>query len=305
MAQEYGTPGATSPEKAKFIAQAAQQDPNYLHPFTQSGFQSDNTYRAGAGVPTVIGQNQNPNAPDGYSPQPAAQTPQDPYRAAFDTYLQSLRPSGEETAARQYLNTLTSNARMAQEKALQSGETMGFAGGEEARVGRNNQLAILAAQGNLDAASDYRKSGSEAAKARAEFEGNLYKTKQESQKPFDLGTGQQRYSYDEATGKYVKTAENPKAIEPIDPLDVAYKQAQIRNIDSMIKDRAENPSNPTQFSIPKPAKNNLLKFGFKANEVSALEQDIRKYGLSKALEGLDPKSASYITEELDKEYQAI
>lgn len=301
MNQEYGTAGATSPEKAKFIAQASQQDPNYLHPFTQSGFQSDNTYMQQAGVPTVIGQNPNPNTLNGYSPQPAPATPQDPYRAAFNEYLQSLKTTPEERSAKEYLNTLTSNARMASEKALQSGETMGFAGGEQARVNRNNQLAIDAAARNLEAITGYRAGEREASKARAEFEGTLYKTQQESQKPFELGQGQERYTFNPSTGKYEKTAANPKVAEPRDPLEDAYKRAQIANIDSLIKDRANNPSNPTQFTIPKPAKNNLMKFGFKADEVSMLEKDIQQYGLTKALEGLDSATIDLVTRELDKD----
>ena len=299
MTNDYGTAGATSPAKQQFVANASQ-DPNYLVPATQDGFYSENTYKAQNGMPTAVGQNPNPNAPSGYSPQPAPSTPTDPYRAAFDTYLQSLQPSSEETAARSYLNNLTSNARTASEKALQSGETMGFAGGEEQRVSRNNNLAIAAATGALGTITDASKNRSDILKSRAEFEGNIYKSKQESQKPFELSAGQDRYTYNTETGKYEKTASTPK-----DPLDEAYKKAQTANLYSEIDARNKKKISDGNYKIPAGAKNNLMKWGLSANGVDSLEKDIIEYGgIGKALEvfGLDDKLKENILKELDKEY---
>lgn len=304
MTNDYGVAGATSPAKQKFVANAAQ-DPNYLVPATQDGFYSENTYKAQNGMPTTVGQNPNPNAPSGYSPQPTESKPADPYRAAFDTYLQSLQPSSEETAARSYLNTLTSNARMASEKALQSGETMGFAGGEEQRVSRNNNLAIQAATGVLGTITDASRNRAEILKSRAEFEGTMYKSKQESQKPFDLGQGQQRYTYNTESGKYEKTAEAPKVTEPMDPIDKAYKQAQTANIYSEIDARNKKKIDSGNYKIPPAARNNLMKWGISDKGVDVLEKDIIQYGgIGKALEvaGLDDKTKANILKELDKDY---
>jgi len=99
--------------------------------------------------------------------------PNQKYRDAFDSYLSSLRPSDAETQATQNLNNLTLQSKKDYEKALESGETLGFASGEAARVNRNNSFGIEAAGNALSALTGQRQAMNEGLKARVDFEKNI------------------------------------------------------------------------------------------------------------------------------------
>lgn len=145
------------------------------------------------------------NAANGGSAQTPAAQPEDPYRTAFDKYLSSLEVSPEQKAASDYLNSLITQGKADNEKALGMGETLGFATGEAGRVGRQNSMAIDAAARNLEAQNGFASSKSAIAKARADFEATIYKNKQDDS-TFDLSPGQVRYALNPKTGKYEQIA---------------------------------------------------------------------------------------------------
>lgn len=196
-----GTPGATapaptptpSPAKEKYMASLSSDQP------TVSSYQPT----AVGGMSPITGNTQTPsgatvNATTGAMVQEAPRDPMASYRSAFDQYLQSLRPSDEETQARKYLSDLTLQSKRDYEKALESGETMGFASGEAARVNRNNSFAIEGAANAVDALTGNRSAMTEAQKARLEFEKTLIP--QEKSMTDQYGTG--------AIGEYNFAKEN-------------------------------------------------------------------------------------------------
>lgn len=170
------------------------------------------------GTPTTIG-GASGNLPPGYTPPTSvsnpnapANTPEDPYKQAFSSYLQSLQMSPEETAAKKYLDTLVTDDKLAQEKALNTGETMGFATGEAQRVARNNAITIGGASANLNTLEGIRANQTSANKARLDFETAQANRAADQNKPFELSPGQERYQYNSKTGTYEKTASvAPKA----------------------------------------------------------------------------------------------
>ena len=135
---------------------------------------------------------------------------------SFETYLQSLQQPEEVTAQTEYLNKLNLQSKLDQEKALASGETLGFATGEAQRVARNNALYLEAAGNTLDALVAKNASKSTIAKARFDYEQAKITAEKDNQKPFELSPGQERYTYNKTTGKYEKTASvapTPKAAD--------------------------------------------------------------------------------------------
>ena len=219
---------------------------------------------------------------------------------AFDAYLKTLMPSDEENSANTFLKSLMLQQQKDQETALGRGETLGFATGEAARVNKNNAFQIDAAANAVDALSGRRSAMGTVAKARFDYEQSL--KKDEKSDGVTLSPGQKRYEYDKATKTYKEVAS--ASAKENDPLDDEYRRAQIRNIESEIAKRNKDTKDGSKYTIPSAARNSLLKYGLKDTEVSALEQDIRDYGLSKALEGVDSDTRLYITSELDKQYLA-
>lgn len=133
--------------------------------------------------------------------------------SAFSSYLNSMRPSEEETAARKYLNSLVANSKLASERAQNSGETMGFASGETQRVNRNNDLTIQAASDAYNAVKGYNDSNQAISKAQYDYtkakEDAAAKKITTDTSAFNLSPGQQRYSYNKDTGKYELVASAP------------------------------------------------------------------------------------------------
>lgn len=97
----------------------------------------------------------------------------DRYSAAFDSYIQSLMPSEAENQASLYLRSLIDTSKREEEKALNMGETLGFARGEAERTNRNRALDIEAATGAYNALTGNRSAITEAQKARVDFEKSM------------------------------------------------------------------------------------------------------------------------------------
>lgn len=206
---------ATSPttEKDKYIADTASPTTNYSQPSTPSY----------ANAPATPDTPTTPSAPTG----PSAGD------LAMEKYYQSLMPSAEQTAATEYYNDLFLKSQLANEKALGSGDTLGFAAGEAQRVGRNFDIKLGGAARNVEAQASLAANRSTAAKARYEYEqGKIdtkteqsrYDTQQEqyeaqqerlSNPAFELSAGQSRYTFDPATGEYKQTASMAPKPTPI------------------------------------------------------------------------------------------
>lgn len=233
-------PSATNPAKDRFIATQAAQ--NYSGPSVVDFLGANGTdsslinrtklatqYGVEGYTPSAEGNTRllntlrgtgAPMAP-GATPAVTPAVPAAPVMSAedqaFETYLKTLSPTAEENAARTYLNNVTSRARMANENAGYSGETMGFASGEQQRVSRNNALTVQSAAdvyNSLKSAGDTTRSVSEArykytsdkAKEKTAAEKEAAKLVAENTKPFELSEGQTRYTFNPKTGKYEATA---------------------------------------------------------------------------------------------------
>lgn len=201
---QYGATTTSAP-KNQFIQNLASSsgatDPNYTASLSSSG----NTQSQGPtqsygplGVPSSgTPASSSFTTPSGAKVDSSGNTLSAPpsnaidnYRSAMGTYLSSLTATPEEKNARTYLNKLLGNAQQDQEKALNSGETLGFATGEAGRVGRQNQYAIDSATRGLDALTGYRAQDTTAAKARLDFEQGLFDLQN---KPISLPYGGSLY----------------------------------------------------------------------------------------------------------------
>lgn len=241
---ETGVGGATSPAKAQFIASAASRaykGPSVVDYLNKSGFDSSpasrmtlaenygvqgyNTRAGNGALNTALltalrgGGAENPPGTGGVA-TPAggpmtltenggtpAQT--DTPDSAYKAYLASLTDNAEVSTAKRELNTLINNDKLAREKALNSGETMGFAGGEAQRVARNNALTIDAATNNLRLLTEGQGRNQDVAKAKYEYLANKEKEARTANPAFELSPGQKRYAYDPATKGYKEVASLP------------------------------------------------------------------------------------------------
>lgn len=130
---------------------------------TQAGITGNATTPSGAVVNATTGASISTPAPDKNAS----------YTDAYTKYIQSLTPTNAENTATTNLNNLNLQAQKDQDKALDSGETLGFASGEAARVAHNNSYAIDSAANTLNSLTGQRTATSNAAKARADFEKGL------------------------------------------------------------------------------------------------------------------------------------
>jgi len=158
------TPTTTSPAKQSYINNLASS--NTTAPFS---YNPNAQFFSNPTAPTPSTYNTEATNTT-TQPIPKARTG---YDDAMQAYIDSLRVSPEEKQAREYLNTLVSQSKQDYEKALGTGETLGFAAGEAARVNKQNQFGIDAASGALGALTDYRKGDTEAIKARLDYEKGL------------------------------------------------------------------------------------------------------------------------------------
>lgn len=175
---------------------------------TQTGSTGSTASSTGSSSGTS-GSTYNPNS-NYYGGQNNAQTPSNPsrdaYTSAFQSYLSSLQPSDAETAAEKNLSGLNLQAQKDQEQALDSGETLGFASGEEQRVNRNNQFGIDAASNALNSLTGARTARTNATKAQLDFEKGLYDEDTAAAKPDYTTVSPGSTLFDPKTGKAVYTA---------------------------------------------------------------------------------------------------
>lgn len=211
-----------------------------------------NSLRSGAAGSNNSTAPSSDNTSQMYTPAPATTNQtygatQSPEGMAFESYLKTLAPSAEETQAKQYLDRLTTDSRLAREKALNSGETMGFAGGEAARVQRNNDITLEGAARVYDTARNTGDSSRAVSKARYDYAKDKASTaavlERENTKPFELSEGQRRYTYDKATKQYKLTASAPKTYAP-KALNTSNSSAMINDVNEslayMVNHKEEN-----------------------------------------------------------------
>jgi len=228
-ANYFSNPSATSPEKAKFIASASSQSykgPSIVDYLAKSGQPTDLASRTALGAKygisdigsasgntallnalrggTAPAENATNNVTDPNSTNTSnVPAPEDP----FSAYLKSLEQSTEITEATKYVNNLITQGKQDQETALNRGETLGFATGEAARVGRQNALTLEAASRGLDALVASNASKKEIAKARYDYEkAKIEAAKADKKTGFELSPGQKRYEFDPKTGAYKEVA---------------------------------------------------------------------------------------------------
>ena len=215
-----GNVSATSPAKQQFINNVAGSPGSYKNIPIKAGtdayvaeqmkaIDSGNT----ASNPTSTSSNPTTNVPNNNQNSTNTST-ENPADLAFSTYLKSLEQPAEVTEATKYVNNLITQGKLDQEKALGMGETLGFATGEAARVGRQNAITLDAAARGLDALIASNASKKEIAKARYDYEQARLKAETDKNKPFELSEGQSRYEYDPKTNSYVKVASVAKTYAP-------------------------------------------------------------------------------------------
>lgn len=195
----------------------------YVNNVASSGTQFTTPFGAGTQFTTPSGAGYN-TATGVTTPPPVDQnppTPEDP----FSTYLKSLEQPTEVTEATKYVNSLITQGKQDQEKALSMGETTGFATGEAARVGRQNAITLDAAARGLDALIASNASKKEIAKARFDYEKAKIDAAKTDNKGFELSPGQKRYEYDPKTGGYKEVASVASAPKSEDKVTAAEAKA--------------------------------------------------------------------------------
>ena len=189
---------------------------------------------------------------------PAVATPED---TAFEAYLKALAPTAEETQAKQYLNTLMTDSKLAREKALNSGETMGFAGGEAARVQRNNDITLEGASRAYDTLKGFSDTNRKVAEAKFNYTKDKAekadKLQQENTKPFELSEGQRRYTYNKTTGKYELTATAPKTFAP---KSASTTNTMISDVNEALSQLEDHKTQNNHKGIDPTGYNNAINF---------------------------------------------
>ncbi len=222
-------------------------------------------------------QPQQQSAPPNFNPntnfqvQGGGQAP-NAYTSAFNQYIDSLKPSNEETGATKYLNDLVLQGKRDQEKALASGETTGFATGEAARVNRENAFGIDAATNAVNSFTASREANANIAKARADYEKSILPDKS-TDTGFSLSPGQKRY---DSSGNLI--ASSPKDTSGIggfngtlSPLALAVQNGTIALDKVPSAQRAQVAAELAQSGLPGPREQAL---GTSLDVVnSLLEQD--------------------------------
>jgi hypothetical protein len=162
--------------------------------------------------------------------QPPAPVPEPPVKSpadtAFEAYLTSLQPSSRLTQATQRLGEFDTQAALDREKALETGETLGFATGEAGRVARQNAILRAGQAGTVSALTDLENRRTQIGEARYRFEKEKIDAANKTQPGFELSPGQSRF--DAAGNVIASLPSTPRAISsttdtgdtPIKPLDL-------------------------------------------------------------------------------------
>lgn len=311
-------PSATNPEKAKFMASVASQNykgPSVVDFINLSGGDSSPEARTklasdygvsgyntganngdantrllnalrGTGNPATNANpgttTPNPTNPGGTTIDPATTnadgTPKSATDIAFENYLKALTPTTEEQEAKKYVDRLVADSKLANERALNSGETMGFASGEAQRIGRNNNLAIDAARSAYDTTKSFRESRANVEKLKYEYnKGKIDKTEKDNA-PFELSEGQSRYVYDPETKQYKVVASKAKTYSPKTTQPKAVTKAQEQR-------DAINNAVAEQLQIVKDGYGKGPRAGMDPEQVKILKADFqREFGSSAVAE---------------------
>lgn len=204
---------ASSPAKSAYMQSlTSTQGPDLNTPIT-----GNTTTPSGAVV----------NANTGATVSTLTPQPNDTYRSAFEAYIQSLKPSEDETRASKNLSALSLQAEKDQEEALSRGVTEGFATGEAARVNRNNSFGIRAASDALNAFTGNRTAVTEGNKARLDFEKSLRGDESAAAKTkFDQDLATKKFDEDKRQFGLSYALEQQKLNAP-KPLSAAQEAAAI------------------------------------------------------------------------------
>jgi hypothetical protein len=213
----FGIPinnGATTPAQTKIttptatptkstntptLSDAGKKFANNLYDTTTGG---RTVYGALQGVPDMLGgkpvsPTQTPTTP---TTSPTAPTIDTSGRAsAFQSYLDSLKPSTAETEAKtKYLDFVSSA-----ERGISGLEGRGMdiplsvVRGEQEKLGKQAEITAKRLQGDLTLASEERTALSEQAKAKYEYESDLISEKSDAeQKAYDRLTEKEKVAYD-------------------------------------------------------------------------------------------------------------
>lgn len=221
----FGDPAATSPEKDKFVARTAET----TAPQTPPTFQTPSGATVGAGGNLISGPAQTPiqNEMNQFisqfgteaTPENVAEfnkrftterfggtTPTDigapvksPADTAFASYLASLQPSESLTKASESLRGFDVQAQLDRERALETGETLGFATGEAARVARQNAILRGGAAASVEAQVALDANRQNISKARYDFEQKkIDDLRAAESEGFTLSPGQTRFEGEKA-----------------------------------------------------------------------------------------------------------
>lgn len=163
-----------------------------------------------------------PNQPATPAPTTTPEAPKAPskYEDAMTAYIQSLTQTPEEKALRADIAKRSGQSAIDYEKALQSGETMGFASGEASRVERQNQLGIGAQTGALTALTAGREGDVAANKARVDYLSTLETTPKQQ-----LELKKAQAELDKTLAETKKTTAETGQVGAVKPM-TAYEQAK-------------------------------------------------------------------------------
>lgn len=165
------------------------------------------------------------------SPSSTGNPSMDAYIGAYKKYIDAQTNSSELTDARKYLNQLVLDDKKAREKALNSGETMGFAGGEEARVARNNSFAIDAATNNVNSLEADRENTINSAKGGADLTKDLLGfARDDTKTAYQMEQDKAKATTDAAKTKFEQEMATKKFDEDVRQfgIETALKNRQIR-----------------------------------------------------------------------------
>lgn len=169
------------------IARPVQQSPQQQ--YTQNQGSDLSSLRSGLeGLSTSLSNFA--ASPEASTSQVPQEPKSDPYRDAITAYISSLTPTAEEKSAQDYLNRISTQNRLDYEKALNQGETLGYATGLAGQQARTAGIQEAGASGTLSALTGQRSAMTQAQKARLDYEQSLVPKPQEA---YTLGAGEIRY----------------------------------------------------------------------------------------------------------------
>jgi len=277
----YGTTGATSPAKKKFIETTASKSytgPSIVDYLTKSGYDSSQgsrdalaseygiqNYKSGTaqsnlalmaalrgGAPNSPTTTPPPTTTPTGSPTTNINTPTVAPSDPYEKYLSSLfDPEALKTAN---ANVSELNKRSAEELErarftedqlrknevgqLSAGQSYGLS--ENARLSNKSLADLAIAKGaSTDVVNQILSAGKD-----------LYamnKDKASANAPFELSPGQERYTYDKATGKYVKTASAAPALKSVSQGTTLYDPVTNEPLYTALKTYAPKGTTPTSI----------------------------------------------------------